>query len=192
MFKVEPENLPPEYATAFKAIQKIAPEVFLGGGALRDWYNKKSVTDLDFCVLQESKDEVIEALSPTHPHLDYIVDDSDIHFRNNKTICGSIMLLGPGVMPINIALARHKLNPFQEMFGWDFGLCQVAYDGIYIRFTPAFLRDKNNKTFTLCNAADKRLFDMSMRRYKNFAKKYEDWNLVLPQSFALKYITGEE
>ena len=66
---------------------------------------------------------------------------------------------------------------------FDFGLCQIAYDGEQITYTNAFIKDFMNRTMTLTHANK---YDRSIERYKEWTKKkYKGWKFV-PSGIVLR------
>src|SRR3546814_2316422 len=60
----------------------------------------------------------------------------------------------------------------------DFGICQIGFDGTDVIRTPAYVRDRDNQTFTLirCDNADQK--ERSRQRFERLSVKYPGWSFV--------------
>lgn len=60
----------------------------------------------------------------------------------------------------------------------DFGFCQCWFDENGLHVTEAFIRDYQNKTYTLMYCEDMKQYIRSRKRAERLGNKYNDWTFV--------------
>jgi hypothetical protein len=180
--------IPAAWDDALKAVREVYPNAILAGGALRDLQLDRPVKDLDIFV---SGDSDTAALDRTMSRFGFdrrtLTDFSSFAGGDHTVVLSltyeeryseaiewepappvNVVILSPDTTwSIGAALAR-----------FDFGLCQVAYDGRRVHLTRAFLQDAKEKTLTLIRCDTPEQYECSMRRAERLLAKYAEFTLV--------------
>jgi hypothetical protein len=174
-----------DYATVLAALQEIAPEAHIAGGAVRDTILQKQIHDIDVFMQDEHVEEAAALLRSKCSYVKVgewkqYLGFSDPAMRRvakfekaDETIPVCIIGLEPG-------FARPKAN----LARFDFGICMAAFDGKGTIRTTAFSRDMEAHTFTLLRADNLAQFSYSFSRFEKItAGRYAGWQLVVPLKF---------
>lgn len=195
---IRPTNIskiPLEWKTAISALRAKGFNAILAGGCLRDLFCGKPAKDIDLFVLFTTQLpnawELAKALgwgandyrrknyaqfSPVY-QIDFVVE--------NTSLKPPYQIIGVK----DIQYAEALIGNF------DYGLCQIGFDGERLLYTPAFEKDFINQTFTLTHPY---AYDHSIERYKTWTReKYKNWpfvpsGLVLREQLIRNYKTGEK
>ena len=174
-------TIPAEWQVLLRDIRAVAPEAFLAGGALRDLDNGRVIKDLD--VFLSTDADMADVMTAMRKH-GYTTVGSDLSLREDYGSLGvgvtGILELrhsDPGVPPLNFirvedATVDAQINRF------DFGICQIAYDGETVSRTMAYLLDQDAHTFTIIRRDDGD--ERALRRWERLRQKYEGWSLITP------------
>ncbi len=166
-------------------------KAILAGGALRDLnagIPLEQIKDLDFFIpFGTPEGEVAEALDAC--------GWSDISARcshyfmkgSDGTVEQSIQFSRKGQPDVNVIWMAEGHEPLGRLNKFDFGACQIAWDGRDYHTTSAFFDDMANYTFTLIRADTKEQFDRSMQRWDRISKRYDGWRLIVPRPFIQQY-----
>lgn len=163
-------------------IRQHAPEAFLAGGALRDLDNGKVIKDLDVFLSADADMDAIMFAMLDHG---YATVGTDLSLSEEY---GSLGVGVTGILELlNIDSGKPPLNFIRveeptvtgQINRFDFGICQIAYDGERVMKTPAYLLDKASKTFTITRHDDG--IDRALRRWERLRQKYVNWQLVNPE-----------
>lgn len=169
------------------------PEAMVGGGCLRDWDNliHPQVKDIDLFVQGRGDDlELIRGILPEFSGKLFVSRKvADYwHFENVIEVLEFRSRANPEFPPVQIIVMDELACPRAVIARNDFGLCQIGYSGREVIRTDAYLRDKANRTFTVCRCRDERDFFRTMRRWERLhAEKFHDWTLVVPAEFQHHY-----
>jgi hypothetical protein len=146
----------------------------LAGGAMRDLYCGREAKDIDIFTLGLESDipsKIIKCLKGSWDFKSYttFTRGYEIDFVLERTAKRKdekcLQVIGVS--------AKSTLELIQE---FDYGLCQIAWDGARIVYTQRFLTDFLNGTFTLTNV---HAYDCAIDRYKTWTKeKYKGWKFV--------------
>ena len=173
--------IPNWWRVLLNRVQLKAPKALIGGGCLRDLYLNRPIADVDLFV-PEGESGVREVVNLTHPKLTrYAYEPYFTHDQHVRQI-GYFESAVLDVPPINlIHVSAHTCEPWTQIERFDFGLCQIAFDGEQLYMSSAFGRDVKQKTFTYTRNPDTEAQRTnSMARYERLSKKYEGWKLVMP------------
>lgn len=174
-----------ECARILTALQAIAPEAHVAGGAVRDWLLERPVKDIDVFVSSDSPEaKVAKAVRKFRPVVERVVDGA--YFASDRSVCGSVEYADREheLPPINIIrlTGRHTIE--SNIARFDLGLCRAAFDGKEIITHADFRRDVRFKRFTVrkCENADQ--FALSLARFNRLEAKYPGWLFNVPEEFA--------
>lgn len=166
-------------------------KAILAGGALRDLnagIPLSQIKDLDFFVPHGTPEaEVAEALECcgwsdiTQRCSHYFMQGSD------GTVEQSIQFSRRGQPDVNIIWMAEGHTPLGRLDKFDFGACQIAWDGKDYHTTYAFFDDMKNSTFTLVRADTKEQYDRSMQRWARISARYQGWTMIVPDHFTRKH-----
>ena len=171
---LRPNKLPHQWLLDVECLRMAGFEAVLAGGCLRDLYCAKQPKDIDIFILSKNlfmTDKIKRALgwgawhekqyqqfSPVY-QIDYVIERSE-----------------EGKPPLQIIGVQDVQTPFDLISKFDYGLCQIAFDGAQLLYTQAFERDFLQGTFTLTHA---HAYDRSIERYKSWIEeKYKGWPFV--------------
>lgn len=142
----------------------------LAGGAMRDLYCGRQPKDIDIFILGDNGRHINDIMltlggsweSKTYNQfsrgykIDYVIERTDFT---------PIQVIGVGVETTEDLIKE-----------FDYGLCQIAYDGTHIVHTAAFRRDFQDGTLTLTNV---HAYDRALERYATWTEhKYKGWPFV--------------
>ncbi|WP_027684340.1 hypothetical protein [Rhizobium leguminosarum] len=176
-------------------LEVVAPGAILAGGALRDLnagIPLDQIKDLDFFVpahidmpgFEKSMKRRFD-YAPVHRCNAYFMKGSDgtighsVMFRDQKTF---------RPMPdINIIWMTEGYEPIGRLHAFDFGICQIAFDGRQYHVTSAFHQDMANRTFTLIRADTPQQYERSLQRWERISPRYDGWRLIIPRPLLERY-----
>ena len=170
-------DLPNLWRARLKEIQKTFPNAVIAGGCLRDLACGKEIKDVD--VFIPNSKEIQEDLN------DFKLNHTTQIIRTVKDSYGNwacndvkdILTLTWGSLQVEIITVDVTKDHIVDRF--DFGICQVQYDGTEVYYTKEFEKDYLNKTFTLINCKNEEQHTRSIKRFEAFHKgKYSDYSLV--------------
>ncbi len=180
-------HLPHWTVDLLKEIRQVAPEAFIAGGLLRDLCNLLDIgklKDVDIFLLDGAGayEKVIEIVKKSHPEIVDLIDMTDDYGDwecDNRGVHAVLECRSKieGVLPVNlIFLLPQFFNDQMTVEGvigdFDFGMCQVGFDGEKIIATEAFWEDQAYHKFTLTRCHGWGDFDRSMQRFERFQAKY--------------------
>lgn len=175
-------GIPAEWQMLLYRIQRKEPRAIIAGGALRDHYLGRPVSDLDIFVPVGGGDAagVVELDRPKLVHQvpePYMIFDSEV--RQIGLWASDIL----DITPVNlIHVSDYVCTPWDQINRFDFGVCQIAYDGRQLHMTSAFCRDVSQKTFTYTRTSPTEAqHEQSMKRYARLQAKYAGWAMVDPR-----------
>lgn len=166
----------------------------IAGGAVRDLYCGRQPKDIDIfvCVDEGSPSLIGAKLSNQNfyswtmqgegsPEYDaaatgtrFILNAWEI--KRPRGLWPYIWPFGGYKTPLNLIYCAKWPSVHELLDGFDFGLCQAAYDGKNFITTEAFMLDYKNQHFTMTHG---RNFKKSMQRYERISQRYQGWPLRL-------------
>lgn len=135
----------------------------LAGGALRDLWCGKKVKDLDF--FSNKMVDYPGAYAMRLAHEEYNVPEVAVVRECRRYSKPSIQLI-----------THHRQTLQDTLNSFDFGLCQIAWDGYRYHHTQYFLDDFLHGKFTLRNVVS---LEKSKMRYARFAKRYKGFPMEI-------------
>lgn len=170
-------RIPGEWAAVLKNIQAVAPEAFIAGGCLRDYWNDKPVNDIDIFV--PASKGLATAVKLTHAKKTKSIPEPYLTHDNNVRYIDYYEDLTCKLPPVNlIGVSDEVCNPSDQLERFDFGICRVAYDGVTLWQDLSYHRDIRAKTFTLKEGQTEEQLKFSLGRFNRLSLKYPGFKLV--------------
>ena len=124
----------------------------LAGGALRDLVCGKTINDLDIFIRCEelNSHEIVSIFGaqPVRKNLEFI---GYLEERGETSrISRSYITYSQGY-EVNLVFMPKDFTVMSLIEDFDFGICQIAFDGNELYYTSEFEKDINNKTLTVIN-----------------------------------------
>lgn len=161
------DDIPQEWRVLLAELQQNDPTAVLAGGAIRDLYCGVSPKDLDFFT-KWNKDLIFFQSLP-------IIRSSDINYEGMMFV-DAIVSIDKGPLPINIIIGSGYNTTTELIETFDFGICQIAFDGKNIIKTPAFDWDFKYGLFTLRMTL--RQNKRSLQRFERISPRYPNFKIV--------------
>lgn len=182
-------RLPSYIADPLARLRQYFPGAVCAGGSLRDLDNGKPVKDVDFFIhhFGQTQQDIVNRLSwifPGWPVRVQVREEVCNYLKFENVMC-VIAVDGPdGWPPLQVIVMQEQRSLEEILQRHDFGLCQIGTDGeIIIRSIP-YLRDREDKIFTLVRCRDELDFQRSHGRFLKWANgKYQGWALRVPNVF---------
>lgn len=201
------QKIPEEWRKVLKAAQDVIDEdAMIAGGALRDTFNRATVKDVDIFLASNGMSnrqkkkrlmklfeaaglEIVEQ-STGGPYPDIVkipkpdkqrwgetLDGYDLRLR--RAVESWVVRAGPDATEYNFVFLNDKPPKVELLMDFDFGICQIGYDGNNVIKTPAYEKDVHNRTITLCVQEDNPRDKAHSREHlKRIKKKYPDWKCI--------------
>jgi hypothetical protein len=185
-------QIPAEWRKVLEHFQdKGAKEAMIAGGALRDLFNGRAIKDVDiFMPTRGSKRKNRAFLKEVFKAAGLNVEKqtigcgyslsmeefpdpaSDLLPRDGKTESWMV-IAGPRQTEYNVVFTEHSFKyPDDLLSAFDFGLCQIGYDGKKITRKTAYEDAVREKKISLCQKNR-----TSLDHLQRIMKKYPDWKL---------------
>lgn len=198
-------NIPQRIIDALKNIQIEIPDAAIAGGFLRDIYFGKQYKDIDIFIPHVSN--ISDVLFGKMEEFKYEPTVVSTNFYATEMHGASYMPQTEVTRVWNLEQIyltwedkqrAYNLNindQFQiimlaeglalkdRIHGYDFGVCQIYFDGNDCWATDAFMKDAENKTFTLTFCEDEEQFARSMRRWNRLTSRYSEFDLIIPEEY---------
>lgn len=174
-----------DYTAVLTALQQIAPEAHIAGGAVRDTILQKQIHDIDVFMSDEHVEEAAALLRSQCSYVKVGEWKQYAGFSDPAMTRVAKFERADQTTPVCIiGLQPGYANPGDNLARFDFGICMAAFDGKGITRTPEFERDAEEQTFTLHRADDYWQFAYSMSRFEKItAGRYKGWALNVPREF---------
>lgn len=178
------EQLKPEWKAVLREVQKIDPYALIAGGCLRDIVHNVPIKDIDIFVTPMSLSRWGQCCLAVQEHYPTLSNDDD--FDDSTATApiecetGHMYYRRKDPIPINMILLK-TLRPVEYAPRFDWGLCQIYYDGNTVTRLSPFNQDSANKTLTLCRWTDLEGVQYSYGRFERLLKKYPGYKLVVPR-----------
>jgi hypothetical protein len=175
------QDIPRPVLKLFHDIQKTEPRALLAGGYLRDLDNGKVPKDIDIFVPYDYSHNLDLLLG-----LDTSLSKDD--YEGDDTISAQFLCIIAGIdLPVNVLVCLRDVDPKERLERFDWGICQIAFDGRDLYATHAYMRDKMAKTFTLCRYTNYDQLQNSLNRFERLqSQSYNGWKQVIPEGLIPK------
>ena len=134
--KIEEIEIPNEWCEILAETQKHDPKAIIGGGAIRDKFIGHEPKDLDLFVFSP----------PSIP--DFGMSELGFDYEGMKYVL-SVNKYSTNPLPINVIGIEKNVEVIGLLNSFDFGICQIAFDGKRIIRTPAFDWDFKHSIMTM-------------------------------------------
>lgn len=169
------DDIPAHVRELFSSIKGVADSAVLAGGYLRDLDNGRQPKDIDIFVSLEQVGAVLAKME----ELGFIGGDVDESADGDISVVDQYSFETDkiNIEPVNIIVAKHcTITPYERFQRFDFGICQIAYDGLSIIVTDNYTTDKENKEFRVCRNPEGK-FHLFLERYLRIGQRYQGWGL---------------
>lgn len=191
-------DIPLEWRSLLHTIQQIDPKAIIGGGCLRDLDREHQLRELtikrdwDRIAIPPKDIDVFihevpyQLITVTEDRYGEFTSDSvsgEESAKADSTIIEQRLWEIKGLPPINILRCSSDIVPVERFARFDFGLCQIIFDGQRLLFTDAYLTDRHDKTFTLLRYTNDFAHANSLERFARFqaGQEYSGHSLVIPE-----------
>lgn len=160
-------------------IQTYDPVAHIAGGALRDLRCHRPIKDVDvFADARHVKG--IQSILRAQGYSVISQEGEEYFTHAPNTACVDIWTKGDGI-PVNVIFQKDLFKLDDQLKRFDFGICQIGFDGRAVSSTMFFLQDMYDAQFVLRGCENHGSFQNSMLRYERLKEKYEEWPLVIPE-----------
>lgn len=168
-------DIPNQWRNKLSEIQETFPNAAIAGGCLRDLYHGVEIKDIDVFIPNADNPKIhslLEEYKKDHSHTitRSIRAKTDYKEWVASTEVETVFTMKIGSLSIDVIGVTS--NPDQIIERFDFGICQIQYDGYDVRYSPEFKMDCWNKTFTLIRCDKEDDWVRSMKRFEKFKQKY--------------------
>ena len=168
-------TIPDSWVALLKQLQKTDPSAVIAGGAIRDLIcMRRPIKDIDFFVKKPNAifDQWISELSPNHNE----------YQGSNPYVRDILYYPNAAPLPINVVVGEGYESTYQLIETFDFGLCQVAFDGRRIIKSWAFDWDHRRYQMTMRpGPRQTNRVQTSMARFERWKEKYPDFTLAIEE-----------
>ena len=174
-----------DYAAILAALQQVAPDAHIAGGAVRDTILQKEIADVDIFMGDEHVEAAAALLRSSCSYVKVGEWKQYLGFSDPAMTRVAKFEKADETIPVCvIGLLPEFIDPQLNIERFDFGICKIAFDGDGIIRTFWFDRDAEGQTFTLHRADNKMQFAYSMSRFEKIvAGRYAGWTLAIPEEF---------
>lgn len=181
-----------EFIQTLLDLRKTVPNAIIAGGAIRDLYHDKEMSDVDIYI-QHASTEIYTTKFWIQQFGLRIDDDSsdcveqlegEEGYELDEHIEVVWAMYKNDILYNVIAVDMEPTKYVNDCF--DVGLCKTWCDGTKIRLTHDFLHDSKHKTLTVVlKGMEQEEFDYMMKRHvAKLLNKYPDYRLVIPPEYA--------
>lgn len=175
-------DIPQPWRTALAQLQTCIPSAIMAGGCLRDREFGKKVKDIDIFVPVSSNPEKdlseVKKMLIDLGWLDVRVDTAKTYPEGCDTrIIGVVEGRVLNCPPIQVVVGEWDTEKIFEHF--DFGICQISFDGRTIRRSPDYQMDRRSRKFRIVTERSDKAFVSSINRWARLKEKYQDWTFDL-------------
>lgn len=150
-----------EILSEYKSRDKNA---IIAGGCIRDLRFGVPFKDIDIFTTKPSPIEIVAPPEMDYEGMQYVIGVREYTYDGYK---------------INEIIIE-PIDKIKLLESFDWGLCQICYDGNTITTTQAFLWDEKHGTITLRQLSR---YSRSLKRYARFSQRYIDHNFtpIIPE-----------
>lgn len=162
-------TIPDKWVELLKQLQVEDPSAVLAGGAIRDLYlRKKPIKDLDFFVKKPLGFPQFKNQPPEKCYEGSTPYVQDIYYYPDAA-----------PLPINVVVGYGYESTYQLIETFDFGLCQIAFDGNRIIKTWQFEQDHYRQVMTLyLGERQGHRREASIARFERWRDKYPEFSIA--------------
>lgn len=173
------DDVPMVWRNMLSHIQQQDSKAILAGGAMRDLWCGKIHKDLDFFTTR-----IINVPFDTEWRGGYKeqarrkeTSTARDAYKGAKYILNVDTMVWHG-LDINIIYCAAPCNTLDLISSFDFGICQIAYDGKQIITTEAFHHDVSYQMFTMVHG---KRYEKSKERFARISQRYQGWTLAVSE-----------
>lgn len=168
-------DIPKAWRSALASIQTLYPDAVIAGGCLRDREHGVKVKDIDIFIPCQSADSHEGKVVEDKMKKDGWQDVRCLHDEsyNGSRISRSIETIFPNCPQINVIVMPYQLAEF------DFGICQIEFNGKRIHRTRDYIIDMAARQFRLVPKVEDAEFIRTIERWCRLKEKYPGWKLNL-------------
>lgn len=164
-------TVPAGWQKILSRVQQKDRTAVLAGGCLRDLWCGKPHRDLDIFVSKDFQFGTDVRSRSTHPAY-------QSQLRNHIISVYVADYMGQEVNVIHVR-GNLLLEPIRLIRNFDYGICQIAWDGKEFITTPAFQTDYKYKRFTM---VDGRSYERSKARWETKLRmRYIGWQMIMSE-----------
>lgn len=176
------DDIPRSWRNALALLRTAIPAAVMAGGCLRDRDNGRPVKDIDiFVPVSTSKHEDLEAIKKIvegFGWMDVNIDNAKMYPEGCDTrVVGIVDCRVPNAPPIQIIVGEWDTDNLFRHF--DFGICQISFDGKSIRRSHHYNTDRVWQRFRIVTERSDKAFVSSINRWARLKQKYEGWTFDL-------------
>lgn len=168
--------IPDMWKAVLKEVQQVFPDAVIGGGCLRDLYFNKEPKDIDIFISNSTNDQISKYLC----ECDEITVARDMPSYNGlsnsdvtRVITCTWKNLKADDLPVELIAVSVDKDAILNRF--DYGICQITYDGDKIHYTSRFIIDSRCKCFTLVRCDNQDQFNRSFKRWERLSERYPEF-----------------
>ncbi len=162
--QVEQIEIPEQWCEALRQVQEVDRNAIIAGGALRD-----------LCTGHEVKD--VDVFTTAQPIWDIPNPESSDKDYEGMQYVQAIISYDAQPYPFNVIIIK-PTDWVDLLRSFDFGICQIGFDGKQLLKTQEFLWDVKNTLFTMRHI-DR--YPRSILRYARISQRYQAWPIAIPQ-----------
>jgi hypothetical protein len=175
-------DIPVAWRNALAQLQTCIPSAVMAGGCLRDREHGRKVKDLDiFVPVSTDSHADLEAVKVMLEGLGWksvTIDDAKTYPEGCDTrVIGVVEADVFGCPPVQVVVGNWDTDRIFDHF--DFGICQISFDGRELKRSVAYRLDSLNRVFKLATNRSDEAFVSSINRWARLKEKYRDWTFQL-------------
>lgn len=189
------QDIPVEWRDLLYQVQTVDPKAIIGGGCLRDLDRERQLNELagtpvhitpkDIDVfVHDQLYEIRHVLTATYGRFESETVTAEESAAADTTVAEQQHWNIPRLPQINILRCDFAILPIERFARFDYGLCQVIFDGQRLMFTDAYMTDREDKTFTLLRYTNGFAHKNSLERFERFQSRpeYSGHKLIIPEA----------
>lgn len=173
-----------KWAALLGELQFFDPDLHIAGGALRDLRCQRPIKDVDIFMEYGNVSRHVKVKDKLRAMGYHMVaqfgEDYFTHAPNTKVVD---YWQRDEELPVNVIFQKNRFSLDEQLKRFDFGICQIGFNGVQVVSTDFFLQDMSEEKFTLRSCENSDQYYSSLQRYERLKEKYEEWPLVVPEQF---------
>lgn len=169
-------QIPESWKQCLAEVQKTFPNAVIGGGCLRDVYFGVEPKDIDIFIPMTTQKEVSDFLVESNEITVHRDMPSYNGFSNSdvtRVVTVTWKNLKADDLPVELIAVEVTKDAILNRF--DFGICQLTYDGVEVKYTSRFIIDARTKCFSLVRCDNQDQFNRSLKRWERLHERYPDF-----------------